>query len=816
MLMQVLKAVSNSNLYRSSIRSKFSGASLRLSHRLVSTVNSHTSLSPCGSGQDQDNDYLRLLFDDKDIWQQHREAAFLSTPTKSSFYNTNRSNKIGLFQNSNFVDAQGFDYATKQAIQRAQLIVERICKAPENGPAEMRKVVKNLDRLSDTLCSVIDMAELIRNAHPDEKIMEAANKTYSDLCSYMNTLNTDVRIHQVSNYLRNQLQTIFTITEPQVLAQVLADKSIVQKFAADEHTAAIVFMRDFEKSGIHLPEQQRAKFVGLSDRIILLGREFIQRDPRAIDNVKVPKSLLKAIGHNTSGSGRVNADYTLVPTDSSTCQLLLKYSPNEQVRKQIYEAVNSANKESILILEQLMKTRAELARLVGKSSFAELQLQDKMAKNPQNVDAFLQTLLRHQQPAAEKDLLKLRETMMRAEQLDSLPVVDAWNRDYYMQMHNASDASSNRMAAPYFSIGSVIQGLSTLFKHLYGVQFEAAHLLPGESWHEDVRKLNVICEREGKIGTIYCDLFDRPGKTTNAAHYTVRTSRRVDDDDEANDVRYAFSGEDVSAADFLPPTVQSAEPIRGREGRFQLPVIALTCDFVNRGNNRCLLSMFEVETLFHEMGHAMHSMLGRTDFHNVAGTRCATDFVELPSILMEHFVWHPDVLPLFCRDYITNQKLSPESIQAYLQQKRRFSAIEVNSQILMALLDQQYHSIKAMYPAFSSAEIWYSIQDRFGLFRSVPGTMWPVQFGHLFGYGAGYYSYLFDRTLARRVWEKCFQKNPLDREKGLAFRDNLLKWGGARDPWKCVAEVLGGHDGERIAEGDENAMRVVGDWGIDV
>ncbi|KAG0171475.1 Mitochondrial intermediate peptidase [Apophysomyces sp. BC1034] len=641
------------------------------------------------------------------------------------------------------------------------------------------------------------MAELIRNAHPKPEIMEAANKTYADLCSYMNTLNTDTRIHQV-------------------LAQVLADKSIVQKFTSDERAAAIVFMRDFEKSGIHLPVEQRAEFVDLSDRIILLGREFIQRDPRAIDQVKIRRSLLKGLPHNISGSAGRRDDYAYIPTDSSSCQIVLKYAQDDQVRRQVYEAVNSANKESIFILEQLMETRAELAKLVGKDSFAELQLQDKMAKNPQNVDAFLQTLLRHQKPAAERDLLILRETMQRTQQSSSLPTVNAWDRDYYMHIHNASELASHQLPSPYFSVGSVIQGLSTLFKHMYGVQFAPAHLQAGESWHEDVRKLNVICERDGKIGTIYCDLFDRPGKTTNAAHYTVRTSRRVDDDDEGNDVCYAFPGKDVSAANFLPPTVQCAEPIRGRKGRFQLPVIALTCDFSNGNNNRCLLSMFEVETLFHEMGHAMHSMLGRTNFHNVAGTRCATDFVELPSILMEHFVWHPDVLPLFARDHHTEKALSPEAVQAYLRQKRRFSAIEVNSQILMALLDQQYHSTKAMGPKFSSAATWYSIQDRFGLFPSVPGTMWPVQFGHLFGYGAGYYSYLFDRTLARRVWEKCFEKNPLDQEKGLAFRDNLLKWGGARDPWKCVAEVLGDEDGERIAKGDENAMRVVGDWGIGV
>lgn len=425
-----------------------------------------------------------------------------------------------------------------------------------------------------------------------------------------------------------------------------------------------------------------------------------------------------------------------------------------------------------------------------------------------NVDAFLRTLLGHQEPTFKNDVNLLQATKQQDLRSSYLPTVNAWDRDYYMQMYSASRSSPTHM--PYFSVGSVIQGLSRLFKHLYGVEFEHASLKSGEAWHEQVRKLDVICEQEGKIGTIYCDLFSRPGKTTNAAHYTIRTSRRVDNDDAENDIKYAFPGRNLDVSNFLPPVHQPAESVRGQEGLFQLPVIALTCDF-SASAKPALLSMFEVETLFHEMGHAMHSMLGRTDFHNVAGTRCASDFVELPSILMEHFVWHPKVLPLFA-----NGSVSPDAVQAFLKQRRRFSGIEVNSQILMALVDQRYHSSQVDNPQFSSVTEWYKLQDQVGLFPSVPGTMWPVQFGHLFGYGSNYYSYLFDRTLARRVWETSFNSNPLDREKGQAFRDNLLKWGGARDPWQCVADVLGGEDGSKIVNGDEEAMRTVGEWGIDV
>jgi intermediate peptidase len=163
---------------------------------------------------------------------------------------------------------------------------------------------------------------------------------------------------------------------------VLSDKSIVERFSPDEHAAAIVFLRDFEKSGIHLPSEQRAEFVELSDQIIHIGRNFIQMNPRAIEQVKIQESALSGVSPSVIRNIMTKDGYAYVPTDSTECQMILKYAKNENVRRQVYESMNSATKESIMTLEQLMMTRSELATLVGKDSYADLQLQDKMAKNP--------------------------------------------------------------------------------------------------------------------------------------------------------------------------------------------------------------------------------------------------------------------------------------------------------------------------------------------------------------------------------------------------------------------------------------------------
>lgn len=161
--------------------------------------------SPTAAVETEPDEYLRLIFDDSQIWHFHCHPphSVLNPLFQPALNNPSvrrspdRPAFTGLFNNSDLGATRGFQRAADKALRRARLIVERICRAPQNGDAEMRKVVKNLDRLSDTLCSVIDMAEFIRNAHPDQDVMEESNRAFEELCSYMNSLNTDKRMHEV-------------------------------------------------------------------------------------------------------------------------------------------------------------------------------------------------------------------------------------------------------------------------------------------------------------------------------------------------------------------------------------------------------------------------------------------------------------------------------------------------------------------------------------------------------------------------------------------------------------------------------------------
>lgn len=203
-------------------------------------------------------------------------------------------------------------------------------------------------------------------------------------------------------------------------------------------------------------------------------------------------------------------------------------------------------------------------------------------------------------------------------------------------------------------------------------------------------------------------------------------------------------------------------------------------------------------------------MLGRTEYHNVSGTRCATDFVELPSILMESFVSSTSVLPLFARHYKTDRPLPASQFETHLHLSGSLNALETNSQIMMAILDQVYHSPEARARAgIDTTEIYQKLQSELGVIPPVPGTAWQTQFGHLYGYGATYYSYLFDRAIAKKVWAGVFADEPLSREGGERFKEEVLRWGGGKDPWEMIGELL---KDEELAKGDRRAMEKVGKW----
>lgn len=214
-------------------------------------------------------------------------------------------------------------------------------------------------------------------------------------------------------------------------------------------------------------------------------------------------------------------------------------------------------------------------------------------------------------------------------------------------------------------------------------------------------------------------------------------------------------------------------------------------------------------------------MLGRTSLHNVSGTRVPTDLAELPSIFMESFSSSSLILPHLVAHHQTGARPPASLLDAHAAQRASFPALENAIQIHMALLDQGLHSISpdlVQSGRFDSTRINREVTNGMGLLPFVEGTSPQVGFGHLFGYGASYYSYLFDRAIAGRVWDVVFKQGQVAegglgglRDGGERMKQELLKWGGGRDPWEMVGGVLGD---DEVKRGDGRAMEKVGQWGV--
>lgn len=287
--------------------------------------------------------------DNPDVWRE------FSVKT-----HTHTSQRTGLFQNKDLTSPQGFKTYASRTLKKAQRLVDKILHA--QTLEELVRVVKDLDRLSDLLCRVIDMSDFVRSTHPDRKIVMAAHEAYSVMYEYMNVLNTTTGLYDS-------------------LKRALGHPEVVAKFSPEEQAVATILYKDFEKSGINLPSAARRKFVELSNTIAELGPRFVNEMAPETFYLQFDSSQLRGMDpmvvRELARGGRVT-----LPTMGMPANHALRSVEDEIVRKELYLASHTSSTKQVGVLEALLKQRAELAKLVGRETYAEVALSDKMASSP--------------------------------------------------------------------------------------------------------------------------------------------------------------------------------------------------------------------------------------------------------------------------------------------------------------------------------------------------------------------------------------------------------------------------------------------------
>ena len=743
--------------------------------RWQSSTVSYRSESQQGNTDDRN---LREIFDSPSFWHEFSRGSRpgIGAP------------RPALLQNIFLTEPNGFLHYGRITQIRCQKIVDELLSA--SSTEDYISIPRKFDLLSDSLCRILDVADFVRAVHPDVRFQRAAVQVYGSLFEYMNILNT-------TPGLNDQLRKASSIPE------------IARAWNEEEKSVVQILLRDFSQSAIDLPQDKRDRFVDLSSQMKQVGSDCVEGMKPEKTSIKYDISQLRGMSPLVLDRYRHGRSKIALPTVGDVAYSALGTIQDESARRELYVSSRRCAEDHIRKLEQLMRIRAELARISGYESYSHKSLSDKLAKSPEAVNSFLIALSTDNAAGVAQELEQIRQLKMRD---CGSSEVQPWDIVYYRNILNAAAYSKSRkpdFMAAFFSLGTVIQGLSRLFSRLYGISFVPRETTPGETWHDSVRRLDVLHENEGHVAVLYCDVFARSGKTANPTHFTLRCSRLISDmetSDASGSAQEANDGMAVSSPN-------------SKNQCHALPIMALVCDFAHPKDQHspALLSFQDVRTLFHEMGHAIHSILGRTSLQTVSGTRCPTDLAELPSVLMEFFAADPSVLSLFARHWETDMPLPYEMVQDALNMSKKGQGLQLETQILFSLLDQAYHSALplTMGDRFDSTKVFFDIYDKYGSVREPRETNAQGLFGHLVEYGGTYYSYLFDRAIAGKVWREVFRNGEdgggVDREAGERYKDEVLKWGGGRSGWACISGVLGD---ERLRDGGQEAMREVGRWGV--
>lgn len=505
----------------------------------------------------------------------------------------------------------------------------------------------------------------------------------------------------------------------------------------DDHVAKL-FLFDFEQCGIHLLEKQRRRVVELNDYILQVGQKFMAGAviPRTVNADMLP-DVIRQYFVTENGQILVQGFYT----DSS----------NTAVREAAYKLFLLPDKEQEYLLHELLHSRHLLAESCEFESYAYRAVKGSTVKSPIVVREFLNILNDNLQPKATQDFQKMQK-MKNAESCIKQELMP-WDTPYFMAKAKKTWLNTSTTEfTPYFSLGACMEGLNFLTQSLYRVRLESVPVLSGEVWANNVHKLAVIDEEEGTLGYIYCDFYERAGKPNQDCHFTIQGGKQLSDDS------------------------------------YQIPIVVLMLSLPHpRWSNPCLLSPSSVDNLFHEMGHALHSMLGRTKYQHVTGTRCSTDFAEVPSVLMEYFASDPRVVSKFAKHFQTQEPMPENLLHKLCASKNIFYASELQNQVFYSMLDQVYHSGKLIK---STTEILEDVQKEYYGLPYVKNTAWQLRFSHLVGYGAKYYSYLISRAIAAWIWQTYFHNDPFCQSAGNRYRRECLAHGGGKPASLLVSDFL--------------------------
>jgi Zn-dependent oligopeptidase len=622
---------------------------------------------------------------------------------------------------------KGIDDAISQATEMLERIVD-----PGTEPTYATTVLA-MDEVGDLMSQAGSRYGFMSYVHPDAEVRETALAGQEKLQAF-----------GVEMIFREDLYEKvkeFSTTDE---ASALAGESA----RALEHG-----LRDFRRAGHGLEKSERDALKERAQRLSQIGIQFqsnIDNDP---NRLLVDREDL---------TGLPDAYIESLETDEETGKLIItmaypdvvpfnKHAERRDLREQLSFLYNTRAVEvNRPLLAEAIRLRDESAGILGYDSFAHYNLEERMAKTPENVASFYDDLIPGLTSLGSEELAEIRN-LLEADTGDT--VVRTWDWNFYDTAQRRTQYGVDHYeVAKYLPLARVLEGLFGICEEVFGL--EITRLPDAMAWHPDVELYQISDSGSGEpLARFYLDLFPREGKFSHAAKFPIVPGRRLPD------------------------------------GSYQSPVCAMVANFTKpAADTPSLLQHSELETLFHEFGHVLHHSLGRTELAGFSGTSVERDFVEAPSQIMEHWVWRSDVLRRFAKHYETDEPIPDELVDQLVAARRLNKGIFQLRQTQFGILDAALHAPGADKDLDAILRDTHEIS----LMPYQEGTFFPASFGHLLGgYEASYYGYMWSEVYGDDMFSRFEEEGVTNPEVGRDYRANVLEVGGSLDAEVILRTFLG-------------------------
>jgi thimet oligopeptidase len=520
-------------------------------------------------------------------------------------------------------------------------------------------------------------------------------------------------------------------------------------------------LRDYRRAGLELPPDQRNEVEQLRKELSKLGTDFDTNIVKANAPVMFTKADLDGLPDSFFTSPGIKTGdevYTVMANVTWQFNTVEENAKSEATRKQLYLIRETLAKDTnVPVLNQMLALRNKIALRLGYKSWDDYQTEVKMAKTGANAEKYISDLVAGSQPKFDSEVAELQK-FKAADTNDPNAKIEVWDWRYYSNQRDKQKYAVDKEALrAYFPFQKVLDGMFNIYQNIFGLKFEK--IAAPYKWIDDLQLYLVTDSATGKpLGMFYLDMFPRQGKFNHFAQF------------------------DIISGKLLP------------DGKYQRPTVALLCNFPPATADKpSLLTHQDVETLFHEFGHALHSIVTRAKYGRFAGTHVPGDFVEAPSQMLQNWVWDKKVLDTFAADYRDPSKKIPAEIVRKMNDAKLANAgVLYRRQFAFASLDLALHNQHPEDVPYDCAAVSNPILEK--VFLPIdPSTTFVSYFGHLNGYDAGYYGYAWADAVAAdmaTVFEKA-KDGYLDKQAGMKLRREIYEPGDSRDVNVSIEKFLG-------------------------